>query len=216
MQVSLQWCAATIVGVVAPGLILGPARAVESQIKHYRYVRWESTGQNEFILAGKQAVSIRIDGSKAPQKYKALYSLDTCVLSPNQDGNIVLVGYLDPTRRSPLTSDKYQGAADPPGSIYYRLVLHDWYVAAPFQRELPRTAEQRIEQPPTYARTSTLRRRDFNTAFARSLKLDWRSLSFRPSHYVRRLRLRPITHGDYHLALSGVPASTLRSAGWNP
>src|SRR5438874_781071 len=88
-----------------------------SRVKLYRYIFWNTTGQNQFVLAGKYALPIRFDSKRSdPQALKSLDSLSDEIIEPSTRGGIFLEGELSSKPEPMPTWDKIPNAADPPGS----------------------------------------------------------------------------------------------------
>src|SRR5438309_1387082 len=85
-------------------------------VKQYRWIFFECTGQNQFVLAGKYALPIQFDRRRSDKEaFGSLYALCWEVLYANSDGRIIIEGELS-TTPSPLpTWDKNPGAGDAPG-----------------------------------------------------------------------------------------------------
>jgi hypothetical protein len=180
--------------------------------KHFRYLHLNTTGQNQYVLAGRTAIPIYMDEKRSvKQELDSLRALKGNIFSPNSEGNIVFVGYLDP---KPVPLPTAPNAGDPPGSVHYHFVLKGWYLAAPFMRDAEE--DSRSAHARRSIRGTWLGRRDFDTQTWSGQKFDPMSPSFDPRKHVKRLRLRTIGPDDYQCADKGVPERTIRSAGWVP
>jgi hypothetical protein len=206
-----------ILPVIAPGVpdVKTTAKQTKPQIKHFRYVNPEWTGHCTYVLSGRNAVPVAVDGSQADRHaYEAYCCLDADIEIPNELGNIVLVGYIDPKPVSLNSGPKDNMTGNPRGSVAYRFVMKTWYLPTPFMSIVKETDEVGVKR--RYTKRRTLARNDFNTPFAWRRKFDWRAADFHPERFVHRIDLVQIPFERMKFHSKPVSLQMIRSAGWIP